>query len=226
MAKILVVEDDELWSSTIVDTFELDQFEIEAVFTGQEGYDRLRLYYYDLVILDWGLPDFTGVRLLQRYREFGGKTPVLMLTSMDSLDDKERGLDSGADDYLTKPFEMRELRARVRALLRRQPDYKESRLTFASLILDPKALTVHVQNTEIDLLPREFMLLQFLMRFPGQVFSAEQLLNRVWPTESDATEVALRSCLARLRKKIEIPESGCVIQNTYGIGYSLAKSGK
>lgn len=224
MAKILLIEDDEVWCQSIRDALLPDNIQCEYVDNGFDALDRLKFYHFDLVIIDWGLPGISGVDVLRQYRDVGGKVPVLMLTAMGSIENKECGLDTGADDYLTKPFDVRELRARVRALLRRPGAFQDSRLQFCNLVLEPNSLSVSVAGKALALLPGEYQLLQFLMRYPEQIFAAEALLNRVWSSESDATEEALKSCIKRLRKKIEVPESDCVIQNVYGLGYKLARN--
>ncbi len=139
MPRLLIIEDDESLSNTMQDWFKAQNMEPEAVTTAREGMEKLTFYSYDVVIVDWGLPDSTGIALLKEYRGKGGITPVLMLTGRSAVDDKEIGFDSGADDYLTKPFHLRELSARVRALLRRPDAFVSSAIKAQDLELDTGA---------------------------------------------------------------------------------------
>lgn len=223
MAKILVVEDDDDMTELIGDALALDNHEIETVGDGPEGLDRLRLYSYDLAIIDWGLPGLQGVEVCRRYRDGGGKISIMMLTARAAVDEKVDGLVSGADDYLVKPFDSRELRARVNALLRR-PVNLVPKLSFQAVSMQPGSNKVKVGEEDIELSRRELMLLEFFLRHPQQIFSAQNLLDRLWSSESDATEIALRACVKRLRKKIEVPGSGCAIESIYGLGYKLEKT--
>lgn len=145
----------------------------------------------------------------------------MILTGQAKIEDKEIGLDSGADDYLTKPFHMKELSARVRAILRRTSTYICDKLTVGALELNPSGHSVKVNGLEISLLPKEFSLLEFLMRHPDQVFSADALLNRVWASASDSSIDALTSCVKRLRKKIDTDGWPSHIKTFHGVGYKL-----
>src|SRR6202453_5040539 len=142
------------------------------VHTGRDGMDRLRLCQYDAIILDWTLPEMTGLEICQSYRSNKGTSPIIMLTGKGSVSEKELGLDSGADDYLTKPFNMKELSARLRALIRRSSAQPSNVLKSGELVVDPGKYKVLKSGVEIQLLPREFALLEFLMRHPDEVFSA------------------------------------------------------
>jgi DNA-binding response OmpR family regulator len=219
MAKIIVVEDDKDIAEQVKMLLTFEHHTVEALHDGKDASAALRVYDYDVIILDWELPGMHGVDILREFRARGGNTPVLMLTGKSSVDSKEIGLDSGADDYLTKPFELKELAARVRALLRRPAAVKQNVLKVGGLTLDPAKYRVTMGDAPVTLVPKEFALLEFLMRHPGQVFSQEALLNRVWPSESDATEEALRTTMKRLRKKVD-PESQ-LIKNIHGVGYVL-----
>jgi two-component system, OmpR family, response regulator len=176
---------------------------------------------YDVIVLDWDLPGATGVEICTSFRAKGGNTPIIMLTGKSTLRDKEEGLDSGADDYLTKPFHIKELSARIRALLRRPLSVTGNTLKVGDITLCPISYKVTKAEQEVQLLPREFALLEFLMRHPGQVFGAEALLDRVWNSDSEASPDALRTCMKRLRKKIESPEGDSIIKTVHGVGYKL-----
>jgi two-component system OmpR family response regulator len=221
VAKILVVEDDKTLCNAIGDYLALDHHSAEFANDGTEAIQRLKLYGYDLVILDWELPGASGVEVLKDFRGRGGTTLVLMLTGRGNITDKEVGLDSGADDYLTKPFHAKELQARVRALLRRPQVLTSSVLKVGDVTLDTSNYVVKRGDEEIRLLPKEFTLLEFMMRHPGRVFAADALLNRVWSDESDATPGALTTCVGRLRKKIDIEGRPSLIRTVHGVGYTL-----
>ncbi len=221
MSKVLLVEDDLNLCENIKDLLVLEQFTVEAVMDGREGLDRLKLYHYDLAILDWGLPGLNGIEVCKQYRDYGGSCPILMLTAKSSVIEKGMGLDGGADDYLTKPFETVELLARVRALLRRPVLYKSTVLSLADIALDVSKHRFTVRDCEMPLLPKEFMLLEYLLKYPGEVINQEALLNKVWSSESDATTLAVRSCVKRLRKKLSEGGSSVTIKAIYGVGYKI-----
>jgi DNA-binding response OmpR family regulator len=217
--KLLIIEDDENLLNTIQDWFKAQKYEIESSIDGREGLEKLKFYEYDLVILDWGLPNISGVDICKEYRAGGGVTPILMLTGRDQIDHKESGFSAGADDYLTKPFSLRELSARVRALLRRPTTFVAENIKIGSLRIDPAALKVTRDDKDLTLAPREFALLEFLMRHPDQVFTDEAILNRVWPSSSDASSETLRTCIKKLRRKIDKEGGNSVIKNVPGVGY-------
>lgn len=220
MAKLLLIEDDDGLAESVSDWLRSQQYVVDVVDTGTEGWDRLRLYHYDAAIVDWQLPGMSGVEICREYRNSGGMTPILMLTGKGEISEKETGLDAGADDYLTKPFDVKELAARLRALLRRPPTAKPSIIKVRDIELDPITAKVTKGGVTIDLPKREFALLEFFMRHPNQIFSAEALLDRVWSSESEATVDALKSCIKRLRKKLEGDDSE-MLKNVHGVGYKL-----
>jgi DNA-binding response OmpR family regulator len=225
MAKILFVEDDGGLADMVVEWLTCERHSVELVADGTSGHERLKFGGYDLAILDWKLPGITGLDICKQHRSEGGKTPIIMLTGNDTITDKETGLDSGADDYLTKPFSVKELSARVRALLRRPPSVSANILTVRSLVLDPTKHRVTIDGTETHLLPKEFSLLEFFMRHPDEIFSSDALLRRVWHSDSEATSEAVRTCLKRLRKKIDNTdnedEENSFIQTIPRLGYRL-----
>lgn len=221
MAKVLIVEDDLAVANMVLDWLSKEHHIGEAVHTGLDGLDRLKFYNFDLVILDWQLPGLSGLEVCTSYRRSGGKTPILMLTGQASIDHKEAGLDAGADDYLTKPFDIRELAARVRALLRRPSDVVAPLVSGNSLSLDYKDYSLVRNGTKTKLLPKEFALLEFLMRHPGRFFTPEQLLNHVWESDSEASTQALRACVKRLRQRIDVEGEPSLIQSSRGLGYKV-----
>jgi len=221
MSKILLVEDDLALKKSLKVFLERQNFVVEAIETGEEALFRLETEHYDVVILDWGLPDMTGIDVLHKYRSQNGMTPVLMLTGKNQATDKARGLDSGADDYLTKPFENVELSARIRALLRRQPMVKPSILTVGNVQLDSVNGVMLVDGKKCSLFPKEFALLEFLMRNPNHAFPADVLLERVWSTESEVTPDSIRAYITKVRKKLETEGATIQISTRKGFGYVL-----
>ncbi|MDZ4833981.1 MAG: response regulator transcription factor [Candidatus Melainabacteria bacterium] len=221
MAKILLVEDDQSLAKLVRNWLSLDHHVVETVEDGEEALHRLKVSEFDLVVLDWNLPKLEGVEVLKQHRQMGGKTPVLMLTGKDRIADKEEGFDAGADDYLTKPFHGKELSMRIKALLRRPPLLVEDVLKVGDLVLERESFTVRRGDADVRLLPKEFALLEFLMRHPNQVFSAEALLERVWVSESESTVEAVTTCIKRLRRKLEGAGGAPVIATVNGVGYKL-----
>jgi len=221
MAKILIVEDDEQLADLIVQCLTRENHLVEHVNNGADALSQVKLYIFDLIILDWNLPEVTGLAILKEFRARGGITPVLFLTGRRDLSDKLEGLDAGADDYLTKPFDSRELTSRIRALLRRPQVLVGDILEVGSLRLDPKDFKVTLGEEEIKLVPKEFALLEFLMRHPGELFGVDKLLDSVWPCQSDSTREALTTCIKRLRKKLDGDSDTSMIRNVHGVGYGL-----
>lgn len=219
MAKILIVEDDTSLREALELTLMAEKHTVDTAADGAEADFKIKTFDYDLLILDWQLPDAEGVDICKNFRTRGGSTPVLMLTGKSASIDKAQGLDSGADDYLTKPFDDIELKARIRALLRRPSAVSSNVLSCKNVTLDPATHIVCKDGAEIQLMPKEFQLLEFLMRHPDQVYSQESLLNKVWPTDSEATIEALRTVIKRLRKKID-PHSEMVC-TIHGVGFVL-----
>ena len=221
MAKILLVEDEKSLSDVVIDWLNAQQYLVDLVENGAEALSRLKFYQYDMVILDWNLPEMDGISVCKQFRQSGGRTPILMLTGNREIDDKEAGLDAGADDYLTKPFHMKELSARVRALLRRPAQVTANLLAAGDVTLDPSTHRVTKAGNAVELMPKEFALLEFLLKYPGQVFSAEALIERIWPTDSDASANAIRTYVNRLRNKIDGAGQASLISTIHGVGYRL-----
>jgi DNA-binding response OmpR family regulator len=221
MAKILILEDEKALADVVLDWLKSQDYLVDWVGLAGDARMHLKLYHYDLIILDVNVPDGNGVEVCRDYRGSGGVTPILMLTGRSKISDKAFGLDAGADDYLTKPFHMDELAARVRALLRRPPAIKAAVLKFGDLELNTDSRRVTRAGNEIQLLPKEFTLLAFLMQHSGQVFSAEALIERLWSTDSEASPDAIRIYITRLRNKIDIKDSPSLISTMRGVGYRL-----
>ncbi|MBA3856407.1 MAG: DNA-binding response regulator [Cyanobacteria bacterium PR.3.49] len=222
MAKIVVVEDDKDLVNLIKGILSIERHTIDSVHDGHEALAIIQMHPYDLVILDWMLPGRSGTEICRDYRARGGSAPILMLTAKAEVDDRAEGLDSGADDYLTKPFHPKEFSARVRALLRRPQAVMGKTLKAADIELDPGQIKVFKSGQEIHLLPKEFALLELFLRYPTQVFSAEALLDRVWNTDSSASLDTVRTYIKTLRKKIDSNPKDSLIRTVHGVGYSLS----
>ena len=221
MAKILIVEDDLTLADYVKRWLESENHVVDHLDDGQEAISHLKIYEYDVVVLDVGLPGMSGIEVIRTYRQAGGKTPVIFLTGKDSIDDKMTGLDSGGDDYLTKPFNVKELSARIRALLRRTPDVNKDSLTYHDISMDTSTRTVKRGTRDVKLSAKEFALLEFLMRHPEQVFSAQALIDRVWTSYSDVSPESVQTYVTRLRSKIDDKDKPTIIQSLYGAGYKL-----
>lgn len=222
MAKILIVDDDESLLAMATAFFEGEKYVVESATSAEDAEDILAVSQFDALIIDWSMSGKSGLELIQTLRGKKDKTPIIMLTGHTDIDDKERGLDDGADDYLTKPFNMRELGVRIRALLRRASSDATNILSCGGVTLDTKTRKCTVSGGEVILLPKEYSLLEFLMRHPGESFSNDALIGRVWQSDTEATENAIRTCIMRLRKKLTSagePENR--IENINRIGYRI-----
>ncbi len=222
MAKILVVEDDLTVCTIIEDWLTHQHHTVEVSHNGLEADHYLKTYQYDVVVLDWGLPDLSGVEICKRYKSSGGRAPVLMLTGKHDIEDKEEGFNAGADDYLTKPFDIKELSARIRALLRRPTNVYDNILSIRNVSLDPNNHIVTKDGETIKLTPKEFAVLEFFMRNPNKVFKADALLDHVWNSEAGSGPETVRTCIKRLRRQIDTQGQSSIIENVHGVGYKLA----
>lgn len=221
MAKILFVEDDDEVAESVIAALKPEKHVVELVNRGEHAIERLELYGYDLIILDWELPNMSGVEICTRFRAQGGTTPILMLTGRGKEADKETALDSGADDYLTKPFGVRELNARLRALLRRPANVVGNRLRIGLLELDTSERSLLFNGGPVSLQPKEFAILEFFMRHPDTVHSTEILVNSIWSSDSSGSIQSLYTYMKSLRKKISGSDGECAIKTVHGVGYKL-----
>jgi DNA-binding response OmpR family regulator len=221
MAKILLVEDDSETADMVAAWLENEHYDVEIANDGKEGFERLVCFNYDAAILDWNLPGLTGPEICQKYREQNGNIPILMLTAREAIDEKETGYGAGADDYLTKPFEIKELSLRLHAMLRRSGGSVSETLKVGGLELNPRQFTLTRGGAPIILMPRDFALLEFFMRNPGQVFSVSELLRSVWKSDADAGANALRLSIKRLRQKIDVPGKPSIIETLTTVGYRI-----
>lgn len=221
MSKIFLAEDDRELCERIRDFLMFEHYFVEVAFDGNTALKNLLENRYDAVILDWNMPQMTGIDVCRAYRAAGGTAPILLLTARSNVMEKKSGLDSGADDYLTKPFELVELTARLRALLRRPRTIVSDVLSAGAVSLNATEHSVHVGTMPVKLLPLEFALLEFLMRHPKQVFSAEALFRRVWPSGSTFTGDAVRTCIKSLRRKLDVAPDSQIVKTVHGTGYKV-----
>jgi len=223
MAKILIVEDETDLAQLVKNWLSRDHHLVETADDGLEALIRMETNKYDVVILDIMLPSLNGMEVCRRYRKGGGAAGIIMLTAKGHVDDKESGLDAGADDYMTKPFQLKELAARVRAVLRRNHGQTLDVIKFRDLEIDTHEFKVTKASIEVHLLPKEFRLLEFFVRHPHQVFSAEEILASVWESDTEALLDTVRGHITRLRKKLDTAGRVSIIATVYGVGYKLGE---
>ena len=220
--KILVVEDDERISDAIVEYLSDSHYAVEAAYDGQSAQELLEVFTYDMILLDVMMPQMDGMTLCRNLRKQGISIPILMLTAKDTLNDKIEGLDAGADDYLIKPFELEELSARIRALLRRGTATTAPVLTWGDLSLDPSTCEVFYNEQSLSLSPKEYKLLEFFLRNGRRVFSRAQILEHLWSFEQVPEEATVKAHIRGLRQKLEAAGAPSdIIETVYGLGYRL-----
>lgn len=221
MAKILLIDDDEDHSALVAQALKSEKHMVEIAYDGEEGLHRLLSYPYDLVVCDWAMPMKSGIEVVKEYREKGGTTLILMLTGRTSVDSINHGLDSGADDYLVKPFNTRELLARVRTLLRRSVQAEtDNILQWTDLVLDQSTLVVTRAGKPLKLGRKEIELLTLFLKSPTRVFSVKQLALS-WSESAEASEDTVRTTIKTLRKKLNETGGVEIIVNIHGQGYRL-----
>ena len=222
-SRLLIVDDDPELRGFLAAELGVEGYSCDQVSTGQQALMRIRGQSWDLVLLDWTLPDFSGLEICRRMRQGGIRTPVLMLTARDEVRERVEALDSGADDYLIKPFSIEELLARVRALLRRSglSDNDDGALQFADLQLLPGSREVSRAGQSIHLTAREFDLLQLLMRRPGQVQQRRAILDALWGEDWSGDDNLLDVYVRYLRRKLEPAGCPSLIQTVRGVGFML-----
>ena len=217
--QILIVEDDERLARQLKKGIEESGHLVSLAFDGLNGLEAARQGHFDVLVLDAMLPGLDGFGIVRQFRRAGGKCPVLMLTARDSPDDIVAGLDAGADDYLTKPFALKVLLARLRALSRRKDAEPKTYLQVGDLFLDPAAHIVRRGEAEISLTRTEFLLLETLMRNAGRVVTRERIIEAVWGNEKEVESNTLDVFVRALRAKVEPPGSAKCIRTIRGVGY-------
>lgn len=225
IAKILVVEDEKKVASFIKRGLEEEDFDVDVASDGEEGLKLAENNHYDLLLMDLMLPKMDGLAVVRELRNKEVGTPVLCLTAKDTVEDIVSGLDSGSDDYLTKPFAFAELLARVRALLRRGSQDRGAELTFADLRLDPVTHKVWRSDKEIDLTAKEYALLEYFMRNPEQVLTRTMIAEHVWDYTFDSFTNIIDVYVNYLRKKVDRDYQLKLIHTVRGIGYVLKEQG-
>jgi DNA-binding response OmpR family regulator len=223
--EILLVEDETKVGSALSTGLRAEGYEIVWAQTGEEGFFHAGSRRFDLIILDVMLPGRDGIEVLDTLRKNGDKTPVLLLTAKDAIEDRVLGLDTGADDYLVKPFAFAELSARIRALLRRNQSDPSTTVTIAELEIDPLRRTVVREGQRIELTAREYELLEYLARHHGRVVSRDMLARDVWREGARATPLdnVIDVHIARLRRKVDDPFQTKLLHTVRGVGFTLSE---
>lgn len=223
--RILVIEDEEKIAKSIKKGLEQERFTVDLAHTGMDGYDLASTEDYDCIVLDLMLPEMNGIEVCTKLRQHSISTPILMLTAKSDIEDKILGLNTGADDYLAKPFDFDELVARVRALLRRPKQTLSTILTCADLSLDTKTYNVYRGETLVTLSKREFALLEYLLRNKGSIVSKDQIMAHVWNFDDDVLPNTVEQYIGYLRKKIDIsfPKRKPLLHTVRGFGYRLGE---
>jgi two-component system, OmpR family, copper resistance phosphate regulon response regulator CusR len=219
--RVLLVEDNRRLSDSLKMSLAEDGYAIDTAYDGLEGEQLAELTPYDAIILDIMLPKKDGMRVCRDLRDNRVNTPILMLTARDTVEDRVQGLDSGADDYLVKPFSLSELRARLRALLRRDASDKSGVLTVGDLKLDPATHRVQRAAQEIDLTAKEFSLLEYFMRNPDRLISREMAESHIWNYDFEGGSNVVDVYIRRLRRKIDDPHESKLFETVRGAGYRL-----
>lgn len=217
--RVLVVEDDKKVASFLEKGLREEGYAVDVAHDGNDGSMKAHVYDYDLLILDVMLPGKSGFEIVNDVRSSERSVPILMLTARDSEQDVVKGLDAGADDYLTKPFGFDELLARVRALLRRGGAERSDRLIYHELVLDLKKHTATCRGDRLDLTPKEFQLLEFFMLHPERVIRRTELLEKVWDLHFDPMSNVVDVHVGNLRRKLREAEGGDLVHTLRGVGY-------
>jgi DNA-binding response OmpR family regulator len=222
--RVLIVEDDRKAARLLAKGLQEERFVVDVAYSGEAGDEMASVNDYDAIILDWLLPDKGGIDVCRDLRSRGIATPILMLTARDSLEDRVTGLNTGADDYLIKPFGFAELLARVHALLRRSELTRPVVLEVADLTLEPLGHRVAREGVPVSLTPKEYAILEVLMRHAGQVVTRTRLAERVWETEHDTMTNLVDVHVSNLRKKIDVEGKPPLIHTVRGRGYLVGIS--
>ena len=220
--KILIIEDEKLLSNAIKDMLK-EEYEIDQAFDGQEGELYAKQDIYDVIILDLMLPIKGGYQILEEIRTFGILTPVLILTAKDSLDDKLKGFQKGADDYLTKPFEKEELKARIEVMVRRNnPNYYKKEIKFQELKLETKTRKVYIKENELKLQGKQFDMLEYLVNYQNRIITKEQIFDKIWGFNSETTTNVVEVYASGLRKELKKYNYDKYFKTIRGVGYMIS----
>lgn len=224
--KLLLAEDEVELNQALSAVLKHNNYSVDSVYDGQEALDYLEMGEYDGVILDIMMPKKNGLEVLREVRAKKNQVPVLILTAKSQLDDKVEGLDAGADDYLAKPFEMKELLARVRAITRRQSQLTEPVLSFENITLDRANFELGVGGEKIRLANKDFQMMEMLLTNPGQVISTDRFMEKIWGYDSDTEINVVWVYISNLRKKLSSLGANAEIKAVRNQGYSLVKKEK
>ena len=219
--RLLYAEDETMLSEAVTDILQYHKYTVDSVNNGRDALDNGLSHHYDGIILDIMMPELDGISVVRKLRENSVMTPVLMLTAKSEIRDRITGLDAGADDYLSKPFEMSELLAHIRALLRRSEIYIPNQLQVGDLLLDQKSAILRCGNHSLPLSCLELHLMALFMRHPGMIYPVNQLLDLAWNTDAVPDIGSVWVCISRLRKKIESISRNVTIRSKRGVGYYL-----
>jgi DNA-binding response OmpR family regulator len=219
--KILVVEDNPVDRELIVFGLRAGGHAVDAVASGEEGMLCARVNRYDAIVLDLMLPDMTGLEIVRQLRADQSAVPILMLTATTAIEKRIEGLDSGADDYLTKPFDVGELRARLRALTRRGAEVRAEQITLGSLVLDRPRRELRVAGKPLAVTPKEHALLEYFMLHPGEVVSRTELLENAWDMNFDPQSNVIDAHVARLRAKLRAHPTAPQLETVRGVGFRM-----
>mgnify|MGYP002624960240 CR=1 FL=1 len=223
--RILLAEDEKDLSNALVAILKNSHYSVDAVYNGEDALDYLETEIYDIAILDIMMPKMDGITVTKNIRRNGNDIPILLLTAKSEVDDKVKGLDAGADDYLTKPFAMKELLARVRALGRRQGEVTDNTLTYSNLTLDRTTYTLSA-DSEVRLANKEFQMLEMLLISPGQIISVDQFMDKVWGYDTETEQNVVWVYVSNLRKRLKAIGANVTIKAIRGVGYSIEEINK
>jgi DNA-binding response OmpR family regulator len=221
--RLLLAEDEVELSNAIVTILKHQNYSVDAVYDGLDAYDYLSAQEYDGAILDIMMPKLDGISVLKKLRSEGNSTPILMLTAKSELNNKIEGLDSGADDYLTKPFAMQELLARIRSITRRNGEVQGQTLSFSDLTLNRSNFTLTCGDKSIALSNKEFQMLEMMITNPKQIISQDQFMDKIWGLDSETEMSVVWVYISYLRKKLKDINSHVSIKATRNVGYSLVE---
>jgi DNA-binding response OmpR family regulator len=221
MAKLLFVDDDEALSNGVSSYLSLQGHVLDLCSSGEDALQLLDGFSYDLIVLDWGLPGISGEDVCRAFRSKEKQTPILFLTGKEDITFLERAFEAGADDYVLKPFNVRELAARIKTLIRRRTGTFVADLRIGDLLLRPEKNLISVNSTEVQLRAKETALLEFLIRHPNKVYSAQELLDAVWPADSARGTNCVRTWMNFLRNKLKEAGQENLIKTILGSGYII-----
>lgn len=221
MSKLLLIDDDCKLAELLKSELAENGWQVEIAHDFADGWQLLSSFSFDMILLDWTLPDGTGLKLCRDFRDSGGTTPIIFLTGKTDMDSMETGLDTGADDYITKPFDVREILARIRSVQRRPAHYLQTELKIRGVSLDKKLMALRYNDATLRLSATEFSIMEFFFRHLDQIFSSSELFAKIWPSDSDAKETTVRVHMHLLRKKLEPLGLKDFIKTIKSTGYIL-----